>query len=447
MKNYISYILALFATLTLLPSCLKDDEVATSPVCTITSFTVGDIQSSYTTKINGNDTTYTRTIAGSTLLFNIDQVNGVIYSVDSLPKWANIKAVVPTVTYTGTLLVRQGGATNDYVYFSNGKDSIDFTGDVDFMVVAPDGEHTKHYSARIGQTELDHDSLYWTKVSGNLSLNGSHRTLSKDGRLYVFAQSESGTTLATSTANGTKLTWTSPQPLDADINYKSVTLFNDSFFGIASDNKVYTSDDGLQWTATTSMMERLLATDSRRLYAFDGTSLQATADGINWEQQPAENLTMLPEMPVSSVAYKTKTNSQLENFVMMGTNPNANYSVAWYKISSVDNYSDQSWNYIAIGDDNQYGMPPLENVQMVRYNGKLIAIGGKATTGSLKAYSYIYASDDNGVTWHIPTSGMSMEESLIGTTQPVTMTVCDGCIWLVQVGGQVWRGIMSNSVN
>lgn len=439
--------LAIASSLFLLPSCLGDDDKVTSPVCTITAFSVEDIKSDYTTKIDGRDTTYTRTISGSTLYFNIDQINGLIYSVDSLPKWANIKAVVPTVTYTGTLYVRQGGEKNNYVYFSNGKDSIDFTGEVDFLVLAPDGEHTKHYSAKINQTELDHDSLYWTKTSGNLSLNGIHRTLAMANTLYVFAPADGSTTLSTAAASGTKLTWTTPQTLSEDIDYKSVTIFNDMFFGLNSDNGVYTSSDGLQWTSSGTTMERLLASDSHRLYAFDGTSIQTTTDGKTWEVQNASDLSLLPQMPVSYAAYPTKTNSQLENVVMMGSNSNSDYSVAWYKISSSDTNSDQNWNYINIGDDNQYGMPPLENVQMVRYNGQLMATGGKSSSGTPKAYSYLYVSDDNGVTWHIPTSGISMEESLIGTSNPITMTVCGGCIWLIQGGGQVWRGIMSNSIN
>lgn len=431
----------------LLTSCLGDDnETKTTPTCMIAGFSVTDITSPYSTKTAaGKDTTYNRTISGSTILFNINQLNGKIQSVDSLPNWVNISKVVPNITYSGIAYVRVGGETAEYRYFRNGNDSIDFTKQVDFRITSTDGKYNRYYSVKMLKSILDADSLYWSNIKSNLTLNGNHRTLSLNDKIYVFADNAGNTTLTTTIAKNKELNWTTPANLSTAINYKSVTLFNGSFYGLDSDGLVYNSNDGINWTKTSeTTIERLLGADPFRLYAYDGSSLLSTTDGAEWDVETAANLDMMPQMPVSSTYYATKTNATLYNVVMMGNNTLATYTPVWFKISSSEE-ANQKWNYINISDDNGYPMPLLNDVKMVRFKDMLIAIGGKSMDGTIAAYSKLYVSHDNGITWHVPEKDMAMVEEWKGTTLPITMVECNDCLWVIQSGGKIWLGEMSTN--
>ena len=116
MKYKIQSVLVLFVVALSLVSCLKDDDTTSDvPTCAITSFSIGDLTSYVTVKkSNGSDTVYTRTIGGSNIYFNIDQVNNRIFTVDSIAPWANLKRVLTTATSTGTIYFKQ--ATDSLYY-------------------------------------------------------------------------------------------------------------------------------------------------------------------------------------------------------------------------------------------------------------------------------------------------------------------------------------------
>ena len=148
MKTLLGKICLLTATVLMMASCLKTEDKVTYPQCAITSFSVGTITTTFhtTTKDGLNDSTYTRVIDGKSIYFNIDQVKGTIESVDSIISWADISRVVTTVTYNGYIFCKQRG-WDDYYNFVSGTDSVDYTKDVEFLVVSTDGANSKTYTA------------------------------------------------------------------------------------------------------------------------------------------------------------------------------------------------------------------------------------------------------------------------------------------------------------
>ena len=428
-------------------SCLDDDDnTQNNPTCMIAGFTLKDIVAAYSTKTRaGKDTTYNRIISGNSILFNIDQIKGEINSIDSLPNWLKVNKVVPNITYSGTLYCRQGDESGDFIYFRSGTDSIDITKDVTFMVVSNDGKYKRNYKVKLYKSVLETDSLYWSQVSGNnLKLKGEHRSLTRGTEIFVFADNNGNPTVTVSSAHSAQLDWSTPQTLSEKINYKSVTLFGTKFYALDAEGYVYYSSDAVNWTKLSDKkMERLLAADKQRIFAYDGSAMLSSTDGTNWDEETADDLDRLPLMPVSYACYTTKTNTNLDNVVMMGNNTAADYAVAWYKISSTNTAANQNWNYINVTDENKYGMPQLENVQMVKYKDMLIAIGGVSADATLDAYSDIYVSEDNGISWHVPEAKMAMVKAWKASPLPMTMVACGEYIWVIQSGGKVWRGIIS----
>lgn len=443
MTKKIAIYLPLMVVFLMMFSCIKsdDDNNTGSPTCVITSFSVGDITSDYTSKtVNGADTTYSRTVSGSSIYFNIDQINGVISNVDSLAYWINITKVVPTVVASGTVYYRQKGSGDEFAYLRSGSDSIDFSKGIELMVVSTDGNYSRNYTVSIDKSEYETEKLNWEKVSGSLTLNGEHRTLANNGKLYVFSANDGFPTVTIGTVTGATVDWTSPQYVSAPIYFPSVTLFHGLFYALDDALQLCVSDDGVNWTTTgsTTTIWKLLTADALRLYAYDGENLVSTSDGENWDVETATQLDALPEEPVSGVAYSLSTNKNLQNVVMLGPNSSVGATPVWYKVSATTEESDQNWHYINISDDNSYALPQFDYVQMVRYDGVLLVMGkGSDVTN----YANFYVSADNGVTWHIYDDEYSMVAELEGTALPVSMAVCGEGVFLIQSGGNVWRGV------
>lgn len=442
MTKKIAILLPVAAIAFLMFSCIESDEDDNTgiPSCVITSFAVGDIKSDYATKtINGKDTTYARTISGKNIHFNIDQVNGRITTVDSLAYWVNLKKVVPTINGIGTAYYRKAGTTDDYVFLRSGSDSIDFTSGIELKVVSSDGNYSRDYIVNILKSRYETEALNWEQLKANSDIQGAHRTLSANGKLYVFAEDAGNSMLTVGTPNDNDVEWGSTTTTNRFVDYKSVTVFNGSFYAIDQNHQLCFSEDGADWSVTSStVIDRLLAADKTKLYAFDGTSVISTADGTSWEEETAADINNLPQMPVSYAAYALSTNSNLQNVVMTGCNSTLSSTPVWFKLSASSNESDQNWAYINITDDNPYALPVFDYVQMVRYDGVLLAAGKGSADGN---YAHIYMSPDNGVTWHVDDNTYRMISGIAGSELPISMTVCGDYIYLIQAGGAVWRGV------
>ena len=444
-------IAALAATAT---SCLKEDKVETSPLCAIQTFTIGDFTSPYPGKTAaGKDTTYTRTISGSSVYFNIDQVNNVISSVDSLAYWADISRLVPTISFTGGAVYCREKGSGQYSYFTSGSDSIDFNKQMEFMVVATDGMSTKTYTARIDKAKASTDSLFWTEqAESTLQLTGEHKTVALGRRIYVFADNGGQTTVTTALADGPKqaLEWTAPQTLGATgaaVVYSSVVPFKGSLYALDTDGHLCKATDTAAasgWTQVSDKtFDRLLTADSTRLYAYDGTEILAT-DGLGeWNTAGTADTDSLPASCISTACYNAKTNSQIQNVVMLGL-PQAGgqHAQAWFKISSADDEIDQPWTYINISADNSYAMPSLDHLCMVRIDQALYAFGGRDLNESTAPAGRMYRSDDNGVTWHRQDTKTVLPDSFVeqAADHAFTAVAVEGRIWLIQEGGRVWCG-------
>ena len=443
MKKFISTICLMMVTLCVATSCLKDDEKKVeAPQCAITSFKVGDIKSRMTIqKADGTDSTFTVSVSGSTILFNIDQLNNRIETVDSLPSWLDISRVVPTVSSNGYVYVQQDAKDLTFTTFTSGKDSIDFTQPVHFLCVSFDGGSTKTYEAFMHQGSTDSDSLYWTTPTETAMhpVNGPHRSVVLGNRVLVFSENGGNPTVTSTAADGTG-EWSEPTSLTGTtsaLNYASVTVFGNHLYALDTEGHLCQSDEnGTDWEAVGDRtFIRLLSADATYLYAADATGILSSADLENWQLCGTTDLEMLPNNPISSAYYDTRTNTALQNVVMMGLSPqNTENAVVWYKVSSSDEQYNQPWNYISITPDNSYGMPYLQNVQMLRFNNALLAFGAP--------YDALYRSFDNGISWHKVVSLMALPTDLKNSTRPTSAFVADGKIWILQSGGKLWKGSM-----
>ena len=134
LNKFFSALALMLMSLTLLTSCLSDDdEVTVDDHCYISSFKLGTLKRTIHTKAtDGSDSTYTVSLDASSFPMDIDQRNLVIENRDSLPYGTRVNAVLVTIGYTGVLAYKQAGAV-EWNAFSS-KDSIDFSSPVEFVV-------------------------------------------------------------------------------------------------------------------------------------------------------------------------------------------------------------------------------------------------------------------------------------------------------------------------
>lgn len=442
MKNIYGLLLSLAVMAALATSCMKDDdEIQSSPECVITKFTVGDIDTEVSIKLaSGKDTIVTRTIGGSSVAFNIDQINNKIYSVDSLPSWVDISGVIPTINSTGYVYIKEGDET-DFHQFVSGTDSVDFTKQVKFLVIATDGVSTKEYTAQIFKKDSEADSLAWKTVDGaDLQLEGAHRTLTLADRIYVFSESEGQAVVTSSSFLSEGASWRKPAQLTCEqgsIDWNSVVAYDGYLYALNTEGHICrsTNDErGETWSVVSDrVFTRLLGTDELYLYACDESGIWGSADLQNWAECGSSDLDMLPETNIATVSYVSKTNPAMRNAVMCGlTSANSDNAVVWYKVSSANESINQKWNYVQVAADNVYACPKLDNLSIICHNAEMYAIGGNNAG--------IYVSADNGISWHLQTKKKLLPAEVTGQSTPASMVAGNGYLWLIQSGGKVWRG-------
>ena len=114
----------------------------------------------------------------------------------------------------------------------------------------------------------------------------------------------------------------------------------------------------------------------------------------------------------------------------------------WTRLST-----EAEWSEMCPSADNPYGCPLLENLMVVRYNGDLYAFGGKSKGGrtpAVEAFSRMFVSVDNGVTWRSHSNKLSLPDDLLGYNGAFDAAVDnDNFLWIVLEDGTVWKGKQS----
>lgn len=426
-----------------LSSCLDDVSEETSPNCAILSFSVGSITSNVTVKKYNaaggvKDTVVERTIDGNGIYFNINQLEGHIYTVDSLPVWTNLKRVVPSIVSSGNIYWKSEEDGGLYYAVQSGVDSLDFSKPLELLCVSTDGSVRRTYTVDIYQHKENTDTLEWRKSEANLAVANLGRTLYADDKVFAFAQDGEGNAVVTFADKKDNAVWSTPVIIP--VEETSVVLFQNKFYGRGADGSLYSADPALlaaSWTKVgDQQVERLLAADAFYLYAYDGSSIIGSTDLATWTVMGTEDLDMLPETDIFSVSHPSRTNANIQQTVMAGMNSqNEAYGVSWYKVASTDAGINQNWAYIQVTDDNPYGLPHAKGFSMTYYHGAIYAMG--AVDGK---YQYLYCSNDNGITWQPLKAKYPMPEGITPAEGVARIVAVDDDLWIVQENGKVWRG-------
>lgn len=386
MKSTLRNICMLLIVTITMASCLNssnDTETTLYNDAVITSFTLGTLKRTVHTTVTGDstltdgttvtvqrDSTYTQTVTGSNYKFNIDQMAGTIYNTDSLPTGTDVAHVICTVTSLNSGVIVLQDIDSDTLRYYSSTDSIDFTKPRRFVVYSTDGTSWRPYIVSVNAHQEEANGFKWQLTDSSWAPDPSTVVLPDSIRMLIGA-------------------------------------------------------------ATTE--QYALSTDSLLMVSYDG--------GEHWQADLLDDSAeLLPTDDIAMVSYPMNLADKTDYVLMAGrrevtiNGTKTWQSRVWRKI--VD-YSSNAlagrWAYMDTADDNPLTLPALEQLQMVKYDDGVLAIG--------KPYTQIYQSRDNGITWK-NNPVYQLPSGFDASATSVKLVVdADNFLWLYCEGtGQVWRG-------
>ena len=244
-SNWFYYCFTLVAATFILSSCLDSDDNVDyeySADAQITSVNISSNQDSL------------KVLSG--VRFSIDQVSSapVVFNKDSLPYLFDVSMVSMNVATNRASGVKIHLANPDSSYIWDMKDSVNIKKLKLIEVFAENGKTTKTYTFQLRTHQQDPDTIFWENVKNNYITQPTDQVTVLDRRnFFTYSIANNAIQLSTSPIDD-GFTWAnqalSGLPEDAILKSIQNTVFeeNESWFAIDSNNKVYISNNGIDWT-------------------------------------------------------------------------------------------------------------------------------------------------------------------------------------------------------
>lgn len=215
-----------------------------------------------------------------TVFFTIDLEKGLIYNADSLPVGTKVSGLRVKMVHTACssceFHVTGGTWMRDTTFEYRTEDSIDFTGDVKYTIVSMDKNNTKTYTMKVNVHQMEPDTLYWSEMARrdlpSFTTPLEQRTAQYNESLYCFIRDAKGYVMSV-TSDPYANRWTKTRvtlPFTPDMT--SFTATEDALYVLDENGALYTSADGLEWTACGTTFYSILG-------AYETTLLGVTKHG------------------------------------------------------------------------------------------------------------------------------------------------------------------------
>ncbi len=461
----------MFSAVMLAASCLSDDtetDITYYNDTAITSFSLGTLKRYLTTKAKTQfnedgtpkDSIYTVSVTGSKYKFYIDQIGRKIYNTDSLPQNTDAAHVLCSVNTKNNGFVVVKDMESDTLRYFSESDSIDFTKPREFRVYASSGVAYRNYTVEVNVHKEDPDSFRWNTAGtcpDAMRMQGM-KALTFNDKIILCGTDGSKTSLYTTSTDGAS-SWTAVTTnitLDAQA-CRSMTAHGNLLFTV-SGGKLIVSTDGQTWhdasmingMADLDTPSRLIGSAGMKLYALDaaGNMVSSEINGAAWQTEKISgDKADLPTDNICLASVPLATDKNSARVIMTGTRrletyPEDSVATVWNKIEEYAEGS-QEHGWMSCNEQSRYQLPRLANLKMTKYGDLLVAIGGKGEgTSTAEAFSQIYVSRDNGLTWHADDRYVLPEDFTNNGSNLCAITADkDNFLWIICGGnGTVWRG-------
>lgn len=402
-RKFFAFIALITATLSL-SSCLSSDETTVEYThdTAITAFSLGSLDR-YTKTKAGKDTLLKANVTGSDYKFSIDQVQRLIYNVDSLPAGTRTTAVLATITSKNSSPVilmhaKQTENLDSAAYYSS-TDSINFSEPRFIRVYSSDYSAYAQYKVIVNvHKELPYE-FKWHELAQNnsqLAAFSDLKAVACGDYIYVFGKTADGTKVLKSAINDGSA-WSSitmNESLSSDAYQSAVAL--DGKLYISDGGKVYASADAAIWTVVSDNadIKQLIGASSKNLYAYTATGISVSEDkGANWKAEKLDtDKAYLPKQNISMNVAGVLSAKDVENVMLLGTRDKAlkdTVATTWLRTVDYAN-EDGQWNYLEIENNKSGKMPWLDQVITCAADTGFVALGSNGKW---------YKSQNAGLTW------------------------------------------------
>jgi hypothetical protein len=342
--------------------------------------------------------------------FTIDQLNGLIFNMDSMPYGTKVERTLCNITFASYAIntAVTPGAQPDTTFSWTEKDSVDFSKPVKLVVMAVDGATTKTYTAKVNIHQVNPDSMLWERYADMPSLG----TI-QEQKVIIHSYNEEDAYFMYLKTSGNYKLYYSPVtdarhweelPLSGlnggdDKLISQLTLFGSLAYMPSKSGALYASPDGVSWTpaGNTLPVRALLGAlsegrnQSPVLTAIveDNGLLSFACMSENGEWTTGEKVHN--NFPIANFASYAYTNMYYAYVLLAGGRDRENQltNTTWGTMNGKD------WALLTNEGNNYF--EKREGMTLTKYDEKFFLTGGINAAG--KASKEIYTSIDNGVTW------------------------------------------------
>lgn len=411
--------------------------------CYISNVVLGTLKQSVTTTAStGEDSTYSISVTGSAFEIYIDQINNLIYNPDSLPIDTKInKIVFSSMTASGTVAIKSIYSGNDTTF--NLSDSTDFSKPRTFKVWSIYGDYTREYTMQLNVHQEEGDSITWKEICSDPTLNwasyAQSHTFNIDDELYVFGLTDDGTSklsLVSKDDGSEEAQYTISTQAGEAIDIRSIVRKDETFYAL-SNGVLVTSTDGITpWVeaGTDSTFEAIAGASTDSIYCVTSNNkIYASQDGVDWTQTRIDDEGTLPTTNYTTTCRQSNIDENFEFILFYGIE-NDEVSLWKHDIDLADDYS-YEWFYLPQTEEltDDYLCPVLNQPSLVNYDGGVLLIGLN-DEGTVEA---LYRSWDSGRTWDADAYTMA---TITDATSLSAAVDDDQFIWIICGGtGQIHR--------
>lgn len=222
------------------------------------------------------------------VFFAIDLVNAQVFNPDSLPRFTRTDSLMVTLSTAevsvAQLKFRSTTTRNDTVvdFLKDPNEKINFSdGPVILHLESTDGQTKRDYTIKVNVHLMAPDSLYWDQTASrplpsSLPNVVAQKTVRFKEQAVCLTTSPNAADYSIAFADDPSAEWNMGKPVfPTKVRIETFTAADDALYILADDGTLFTSPDGLAWSATEEHWQAITAPYGDHVLGLknDGTGL------------------------------------------------------------------------------------------------------------------------------------------------------------------------------
>lgn len=391
----------------------------------------------------------------SSAVFTINQEDSIIFNVDSLPYGTRIDSLHLSFNFASSsgfiindTVPESPHSINPYASATSGRTSasVDFNKLVKVKNIASDEKHSKAYTIELRVHTVDTYLHSYTQLNSAIKSNPSanQKAVMLNNTFYYFFGYESQNDVYSSTDGKEWTSMGSPENLPIQASLRDMVVYGDSILLLHNGNEIYKSDNGKSWKMhiinadTNYDLAALLFVFKEKLWAVakdkstNAVRIVSSDDGINWEFNEKREFFNFPVKNFSATRFKPIIGRE-KVLITGGFDAFGNRLNTLWSAENVMGVDTLYWVNL---QHRHFKLDQVSDAGTAYYGGKMLMMGGKKSDTELSDTLYQLAqSIDEGLTWQMPDSTQHFLPEEYGFRSNVSVIQDEEDLSLYLIGG------------